>query len=706
MLPFKTNVRIFIIEFASAVALLFAYAISMYGIEQAAFVALGFLPALFMFLVAHRVQNERIVIRCLYFAAEITFYFLCILLHSHGFLAYIYLAVAVVLCLFIIPRILIEYFLSTFAILIFAGAFQLRESTEVYDLRLYVTYVLMYTFASVALWFISSGVVGYRKSMEEKNILANEALEAKSNFLANMSHEIRTPMNAIYGMAELLEDRDFSKEEKEYIATIKRSSDNLLTIINEILDFSKVDSGKMKISEEPYEFNNMIQDVVTIIAFRINDKNIGLETEIDKNVPKELIGDEMRIRQILINLLNNAVKFTNRGTVKLKIDWVRDSFDRGYMHIKVIDTGIGIAPENIDKLFTAFGQLDTKKNRNVEGTGLGLAICKSIVDLMGGSISVQSVLKEGSTFSVSLPQKVYDPSPCNYDENFDRAVVSKDTYHITFTAPTAKVLIVDDNKVNLQVARDIMKLFGFEATTCENGQEAIDKVERQLVSYDIIFMDHMMPFMDGVEVTKHIRALGTPYSQKVPIIALTANAINGVEHQFIQAGMNDYLPKPIMVGALSDILRKWLPANKQFSVGTSIEEIKRASENIDYSRMSANEILEHLEGIDVRSGIKNCADSVNVYLDLLRTYATGNLSHALQNFYEKEDLANYAVTAHSIKGASKNIGATDIADRAYSLERAGNRGDINYIWDNHDDFVEEYERLLKMLRKIFFGNIS
>lgn len=706
MLPFKSNIKIFIIEFLCAVGLLFAYAISMYGIEQAAFVALGFLPALFMFLTATRFKNERTIIRCLYIATEVTFYFLCVLLGAHGFLAFMYLSVAVMLCLFIIPSILIEYFISTFIILILVGVFQINQSIEIYDFRLYVSYVMMYGFASVVLWFISAGVVGYRKNMEEKNELANEALEAKSNFLANMSHEIRTPMNAIYGMAELLEEKDFSQQEKEYIATIKRSSDNLLTIINEILDFSKVDSGKMTIIEEPYEFNNMVQDVVTIIAFRINGKNIKLETEIDKNVPKELIGDEMRIRQILINLLNNAVKFTNRGTVKLKIDWRRDSFEKGIMDIQVIDTGIGIARENIQKLFTAFGQLDTKKNRNVEGTGLGLAICKALVDLMDGDISVKSKLKEGSTFMVSIPQKVYDTSPCNYDVNFDVAVNNKSSYHITFTAPTAKVLIVDDNKVNLQVARDIMKLFGFEASTCESGQEAIDKVESQLTTYDIIFMDHMMPFMDGIEATRIIRKIGTPYATRVPIIALTANAINGVESQFLQAGMNDYLPKPIIVSDLSDILRKWIPRNKQYAVGTSVEEIRKAEENVDYSNMTTEEILEHLEGLDVRMGIKNCADSVEVYIDLLRTYATGNLSHALTGFYEKEDLANYAVTAHSIKGASKNIGATDIADRAYSLERAGNRGDINYIWDNHDEFVEEYDRLLKMLRKIFFGTVS
>ncbi|HPF29636.1 MAG TPA: ATP-binding protein, partial [Lachnospiraceae bacterium] len=534
---------------------------------------------------------------------------------------------------------------------------------------------------------------------------AEAANKAKSIFLSNMSHDIRTPMNAIYGMAELLEEKDFGREEKEYIATIKRSSENLLSIINEILDFSKVDSGKMDVVEEPYEFNDMVQDVITIIEFRLKDKHIKLQLEIDANIPREMKGDETRIRQILINLLNNAVKFTNQGSITLNIKWMEKDDMQGDLMIDVIDTGIGISQENLSKLFTAFGQIDTRKNRNVEGTGLGLAICKKLIDIMGGDISVESKLKEGSTFRVVLPQKIYDPRPCNYVNKQEEIHFTKESYRITFTAPRAKVLIVDDNKVNRQVARELMKLFGFEASLAESGHEAVDRVQKHLVSYDIIFMDHMMPYMDGVEATKVIRKLNGDYAKTVPIVALTANAIKGVEQQFLDAGMNDYLPKPIRVEQLSDILRRWLPHKKQFTVGTSLEEIERKEANIRWDRLPIEELLDQLDGIDVESGIKNCAGSKSAYFELLQTYASSNLANVLNDYFEKEDLENYAITAHSIKGASKTIGALDVADKAYTLERAGKRGDITFIWDHHSEMVEEYTTILKMLKRIFFGNI-
>ncbi|HAL03409.1 MAG TPA: hypothetical protein DCP07_08620 [Lachnospiraceae bacterium] len=701
MLDFKTNVRIFIIEFICAVILEGVYAVSINGIEVLGLVAIGLLPALLMFLFAYNLKNEDIIIRCLHLSALISFIYLAIIVHTQISLPFMLLVVAVTLGLFIKPKRLLEYMILSMIVLIVIGAIMVKMSSEESNFQLYTTYVMMYAFSCVALLFIVVGVEKYRKKMEEKNEIAREALEAKSNFLANMSHEIRTPMNAIYGMAELLAEGDFKPKEKEYISTIKRSSENLLSIINEILDFSKVDSGKMNLDHEPYDFNSLVQDVVSIIEFRLRDKNIKLVTNIDDNVPKELIGDENKIRQILINLLNNACKFTNRGTITLQINWEFESDNKGTFHIDVIDTGIGISQENITKLFTAFGQLNTKKNRNVEGTGLGLAICKKFLNLMGGSISVKSKLKEGSTFTVTIPQSVYDASPSKYKENCGEVLNNLDTFRIDFSAPSANVLIVDDNKVNRQVAGELCKLFGIEADMAESGQDAIDKVERHLKNYDLIFMDHMMPFMDGVEATKIIRNLEGDYPKKLPIIALTANAVNGAHKQFLNSGMNDYLAKPIKIQQLNDMLRKWIPAKKLFAPGTTLADI--AKEEPDYSLMTKEEILESLEGIDIITGIKNCAGSKDVYYDLLQTYATSNLATTLTRYFEAEDLANYAVTAHSIKGASKNIGAHDIADKAYSLERAGERGDIHYIWDNHDELIEEYTALLKKLRKIFFN---
>ena len=703
MLPFRTNVTIFIVEFLCTVLLQSFYAVSKYGFERATLVGLGLIPVLLVFLLSYKISNEGVVVRCLAAAGISSLYYMSVASHNQGMLVFMLLATATTIALFLMQRVLIEYFGSTMVILILIGVLRREEVESFFDMTQYVAYITMYAFAGVALVFISYSVASYKKDMEEKNEVAIEALEAKSNFLANMSHEIRTPMNAIYGMAEILEEKEADPAAKEYVAVIKRSSENLLSIINEILDFSKVDSGHMEIVEEPYDFNELLQDVVSIIEIRMRGKNLKLQLSIDTSVPRTIIGDETRVRQILINLLNNAVKFTRQGSITLSIRWQDDSagvgMERGIMTLSVKDTGIGIAEENINKLFTAFGQIDTKKNRNVEGTGLGLAICKSLTDAMGGRITVSSQLGVGSVFTVVLPQKVQDATPCKFDAKQMEAAYQRGNFEPAFAAPKARVLIVDDNKVNLQVAQELMKLFGINASTAESGPEAIDRVTKQLIRYDVIFMDHMMPFMDGVEATGQIRAIGSDYARRVPIIALTANAIKGVEQQFLAAGMNDYLPKPIRVEQLQMLLEKWLPREKLFPPGTTMEEVERREAAVRWWDLSREEQLARLDGIDTASGIRNCAGSVDAYYQLLQTYASSNLLHLLQGFFEKEDLANYTVIAHSIKGASQSIGALDVAEKAYALERAGKRNDINYIWDHHDELAEEYGDILEMLKR-------
>lgn len=705
MLPFRKNIIIFIIEFLCTVLLQTVYAISEYGMQRALMTLVGLIPVFLVFLLSMHIEKETFVVRCLYISAIPSLYYMSYATSTQGMLVFVFLATATTIALFLIQQIMIEYFALTLIILILMEIFQADVVNAFFDQSQYVAYITMYAFAGVALVFTSYSVDRYKKEMEEKNEIAQEALEAKSNFLANMSHEIRTPMNAIYGMAELLEEQGYGGEQREYVTTIKRSSENLLSIINEILDFSKVDSGKMEITEEPYDFNEMLQDVVTIIEFRMRDKNIVLQLEIDSNIPRILIGDETRVRQILINLLNNAVKFTNQGTILLRIEWLDESkiynIEQGRMTIHVIDTGIGIAAENIPKLFSAFGQIDTKKNRNVEGTGLGLAICKALTDAMGGEISVRSILGKGSDFCVILPQHIFDVSPSGFQARHIETMYAQKVYQADFTAPTARVLIVDDNRVNLQVAKELMRIYGIDAATAESGKEAINRIERHLVTYDIVFMDHMMPYMDGVEATRQIRQMNDAYARKVPIVALTANVIKGVETQFREAGMNDYLPKPIRIEQLGEILKRWLPERKVFPAGTSMEEIEWQESLIRWEDLTDNEKLAKLEGLDTATGLRNCAGNVPAYFELLRTYSVSNLLSLLNDFYEKEDLENYAVTAHSIKGASLNVGALDVADIAYNLECAGKRGDITYIWDHHEELVKEYGTVLTRLRKIF-----
>ena len=585
-------------------------------------------------------------------------------------------------------------------ILIIMAVFQMDNIDKVCPSQLYYIYMILYAFGMVTLVFMASGIKNYKQKMEEKNIEAQNALEAKSTFLANMSHEIRTPMNAICGMAQLLSERELGDEETEYVETIQKSSESLLSIINEILDFSKIDSGKMEINEEEYHFNSLIHDVLSIIEFRLKDKSVKLITEINPNIPRIMIGDELRIRQILINLLNNAVNFTHRGSITLKIVWVSQGDDKGVLEVEVKDTGIGISEENMGKLFKAFGQIDTRKNRNVEGTGLGLAISKNLLELMGGAIWATSTPDYGSTFSFSLPQKVKDSRPSNYKNDHNIVVRQNDEFKISFKAPTARVMIVDDNKVNLLVAFEIMKRFGFEATTIDNGSEALNRIEEHLITYDMIFMDHMMPFMDGVETTMKIRSLDSTYAKEIPIIALTANAIKGVEKQFKDAGMNDYLSKPIHVDQLNDILKRWLPLEKQIRVVDGEEMKPVPSSKAKTKEQREEDLLFSLKGINIETGIRNCGGNRNVYIQILRTFSSSNLPAGLESYYEAEDWHNYEVIAHSAKGACRNIGAEEIADKAYALELAGKKADETFIRSHHREFLNEYKELISSITKV------
>ncbi len=388
---------------------------------------------------------------------------------------------------------------------------------------------------SVVLVFMS-GLLGL--------IEANKANKAKTKFLAKMSHEIRTPMNAIVGMAELALRENMTSIVKEYIITVKQAGKNLLSIINDILDFSKIESGKLEIVPSYYLFSSLINDVVSIIKMKIADSGLHFDINIDNNIPNSLFGDETRIRQVLLNVLNNAVKYTKKGFISLSAS---GEIKEGtvLLTMEVADSGIGIKPKDLKGLFDEFVQVD----KGFEGTGLGLAITKNLLTAMGGDISVKSEYGKGSTFTVKLPQKI------SSDELFDS--IKNDNLTIKFNAPNAKVLVVDDTDANLKVVKGLMQPYKMQVDLCTSGAEAIEMVKAN--SYDILFMDHMMPEMDGVEATKLIRETHT----NLPIIALTANAVSGVREMFLANGFNDFLSKPIDTVELNVILEKWLPREKQ-----------------------------------------------------------------------------------------------------------------------------------------------
>lgn len=401
-----------------------------------------------------------------------------------------------------------------------------------------------------------------RRNMKEMERLMHEAEasnEAKSAFLANMSHEIRTPMNAICGMTDMLLDEELSEQGKEYAATIKSSGEGLLSIINDILDFSKIESGKMPIIPEEYYFSSMIHDLMSMMEVRVKEKPVKLRAEIQDDIPCKLYGDIGRVKQVIINIMGNATKFTNEGSITLKVSWKSETIDTGRLIFSVIDTGIGIRPEHMSKLFDAFEQVDMKKNRGIEGTGLGLSISKLLVQRMGGQIQVESEYGKGSCFTFDIVQKVVDATPCEYSKNKKKTKVKQ--FKLTFTAPDARVLVVDDNKVNLRVASGLLKKFDIVPDLVDNGKDCVEMIRRE-AKYDLIFMDHMMPEPDGIEATGLIRAIGTPYTDKLPIIALSANAVYGMEEEFLKGGMNGFLPKPIALEMLAETLEKWLPMDK------------------------------------------------------------------------------------------------------------------------------------------------
>ena len=411
----------------------------------------------------------------------------------------------------------------------------------------------------------------YDISKEEELIKqVTEANNAKSDFLANMSHEIRTPINAVLGMDEMILRESEDKKILEYAENIQTAGRALLALINDILDFSKIESGCFEIMETDYSLASLLNDSMSMLVMRATEKNLKMSLDCDSKIPSKLTGDEVRIRQILINLLSNAVKYTKEGKITLRARYNAIDNDNINLILEVQDTGIGIKDDNISDIFSNFVRIEEKRNRNIEGTGLGLAITKLITDLMDGDIEVSSVYGEGSTFRVTIPQKVADSTPVGdvnerYIDN-SKTITHKDD--ALFTAPDAKILVVDDVKMNITVIRGLLKRTQIQVDTAISGKSALELIEKN--KYDLIFMDHMMPDMDGVETYNKMKEEGTP-NDDTPVIMLTANAINGVKEQYIEEGFADYLPKPVRGKELEEMLKKYLPKDK---ILTSVQNMQ------------------------------------------------------------------------------------------------------------------------------------
>jgi signal transduction histidine kinase/CheY-like chemotaxis protein/HPt (histidine-containing phosphotransfer) domain-containing protein len=647
-----------------------------------------------------------------------------------------------------------------------------------------------------------------------KNVQADKENKHKSDFLASMSHEIRTPLNAIIGMSELaLRETPASTSLSESLISITQAGSNLLSIINDVLDMSKIESGNFQLTPAQYSFSSLIDNVINVIRVRFHGKSIQFFVNIDSRIPNELTGDEARIRQILFNLLSNAVKYTINGFVRFAV--TGDVIDNKMILLRceVSDTGIGIKEEDMPKLFGGFTRLDAQRNRNVEGTGLGLTITKKLCTEMGGDITVLSEYGKGSTFTVLIPQKysegaqlamVKDPDskgvllyseypllvdsvsdtlrnlgvPVVDSDNPDHFLreletgrhafafmpvgilnraaalvqrlqlntslvlmiapeenmpfsnlpvlpmpvyaapvanllngfrnIKEEKFKLGFTAPDARVLIVDDINTNLRIAAGLLAPYRMKVDTCNNGDISVEMVENK--RYDIVFMDHMMPGTDGIEATARIRALEGEYFERVPIIALTANALAGMREMFLSKGFSDYLAKPIEPAKLNALVNKWIPRNK------------RRLSHTPASGGTPQTVMEHLcsvEGLDVEKGIIMCGGVEGHYRNVLAQYCRDAekflpiLRETLKNTADIKKpegthtgaspvpwLQSFVIHVHALKSASTGIGAEALSNDAVLLEKAGREGDLELIETHLEAFIQRFSEMVARINGI------
>ncbi len=703
----------------------------------------------------------------------------------------------------------IIFWAATDIVLIISALFQWESYGTQGNYFIFLIIFLCYNFANATLCVLVKDLQKRIHLLHDKTKEAIAANESKGNFLANMSHEIRTPMNAISGLNQLILQETIPDEVREKSFGIQTACSDLMTIVNDILDFTKIESGKMEIVPAEYETKDMIQDTVNLIYLRKEEMSVEVLVDIACDLPKRLYGDDIRVKQVIMNLLTNAVKFTHEGYVSLKMDWIAGQKDLGGLKVEVEDTGIGIRQEEIGRLFESFEQVDTKRNRKVEGSGLGLAISKQLVDLMGGSISVQSEYGKGSKFTVFLPQKrvgeecvvhfknrgessvIYTHTtvfqklaekmfaeakvPCTFTTSFvevkqmtrdssaDYYFVSdscyeehpeffqalsrrkkviilqernndlkvpdgikvvyrpfysipleavfsgekvygmfskEDVWDFKYIAPKARVLVVDDNDVNLHVTVGLMGPLKMQVQTAESGYAALEIMKKQ--PFDLVFMDHMMPGMDGIETVERIRSWSKEdgdYFATVPIVALTANAVGGAREQFLENGFQDFLAKPIELRELDRLLKKWLPSDVVEEKTAQELMIKEDGSEVYSAEKAQKKWPVQIPGLDLDVAKHFFGNDATLFYDVISDfYYSGKYKRELVNeAYLKKDWATYAREAHSLKSLSKSVGALVLAEHALEMENAAKQEREDIIREKYEAYWNSWGDLLHVL---------
>ncbi|MCR5746510.1 MAG: response regulator [Lachnospiraceae bacterium] len=550
---------------------------------------------------------------------------------------------------------------------------------------------------------------------------ADDASRAKSAFLARMSHEIRTPINAVLGMDEMILRESKEENTLEYAGNIKVSGNTLLSLINDILDFSKAEAGKIEIIPTQYDIGTMINDLYNMTVERAQGKGLELHMDVDSDIPHLLYGDEIRIKQCALNILTNAVKYTEKGSINFKIRHEKLGENRIRLCFSVKDTGIGMKPEAIETIFMPFIRAEEERNRYIEGTGLGMSITQQLLYLMGSELKVESKYGKGSEFSFVIEQLVVSELPIGeHVRRYGEELRGEQADKALFIAPKARILVVDDSSMNLKVISMLLKRTKVQVCTVSSGREALTRAGTE--SFDIYFIDHMMPEMDGIETLNELKKI--PGKEDAVYIALTANAVSGARDMYLDAGFTEYLSKPVEGEKLEEVLLRYLPSDRieenvseetgkkaEAEKSQEVEKTKKTvtaelnSEGIesgetDIEGSGADDI--GIEGIRVDEGIRICGDK-NTYLEILKVFYEGIEERAeeIEKYYADEDWPNYRIKVHALKSSAKTIGALELSEEALMLEDAAAANNRVVIQENNEHLLNEYRAFGQKLSNLF-----